>query len=67
MKKDKEKIKGMGKDELLKKLALLQENVRMIKFKMEGSRSKNVKELMVLKKEIARILTQVNSVKGRQA
>lgn len=60
MKKNKENFKGMKKDELTKKLAILQENARVIKFKAEGSKSKNVKELATLRKDIARILTEMN-------
>ena len=60
-KKEKENLKGMKKEELAKKLAALQEEVRMIKFKAEGSRSKNIKEMAALKKQVARVLTQMNS------
>lgn len=59
----KENIKDLKPGELEKKMALLQEEIRMIKFKSEGSRSKNVKELSNLKKQVARILTQLKSVK----
>ena len=58
-----ENFKGMKKDELKKQLDLLKEEVRVIKFKAEGSRSKNVKELAGLKKKIARILTEINQKK----
>ena len=50
----------MKTDELKKNLALLKESVRVIHFKAEGARSKNVKELMNLRKQIARILTEIN-------
>ncbi len=60
MKNTKENFKGMKKDELMKKLAILRENERVIRFKAEGSKSKNVKELATLKKQIARILTELN-------
>ncbi|MCX6752621.1 MAG: 50S ribosomal protein L29 [Candidatus Nomurabacteria bacterium] len=60
MKNKKENFKDMKKDELLKKLAILRENARVIKFKAEGSKSKNVKELSALRKDVARILTEVN-------
>lgn len=53
----------MKKDELQKKLAILQENARVIRFKAEGSKSKNVKEPLVLRKQIARILTELNNKK----
>jgi ribosomal protein L29 len=59
----KENLKGMKKDELEKKLAILRENARVIRFKAEGAKSKNVKELSVLRKDIARILTELNSKK----
>jgi len=60
MAKKKENLKGVEKNELLKKLAILRENVRVIRFKTEGSKSKNVKELATLKKGIARVLTVIN-------
>jgi ribosomal protein L29 len=63
MKNKKENLKNMKKDELDRKLAILRENARVIRFKAEGSKSKNVKELSTLRKEIARILTEINSKK----
>lgn len=60
MKKNKENFKEMKKDELQKRLALLREEVRVIKFKAEGSKSKNVKESTTFKKQIARALTELN-------
>ncbi len=62
-KNKKENFKGMKKDELVKKLAGLREDARVIRFKAEGSKSKNVKEVATLKKQIARILTEINSKK----
>jgi ribosomal protein L29 len=53
-------FKEMKSEELKKELALLRENLRTIHFKVEGSRSKNVKEAANLKKQIARILTELN-------
>ncbi len=64
MKKDKVNLKSMKKEELIKKLALLREEIRVISFKAEGSKSKNVKESSTLKKQIARILTEINSKRG---
>jgi ribosomal protein L29 len=55
-----ENFKGMKENELQKKLTLLQEEVRVIRFKAEGSKSKNVKELSSLKKQIAQVLTELN-------
>mgnify|MGYP000997780864 CR=1 FL=1 len=59
----KENLKDLSKDELKKRLAGLQKDIRVIRFKAEGSKSKNVKELGTLKKNIARILTAINSKK----
>ncbi len=54
------KIAGMKHDELVKKLAELRENIRTLSFKAEGSKSKNVKEMSALKKNVARVLTEMN-------
>jgi ribosomal protein L29 len=59
-KKEKNNFKGMKKDELNKELGTLRESLRLMRFKAEGSKSKNVKEAQTLKKQIARILTEVN-------
>ncbi len=61
MKNKRENLKNMGTGELKKHLAQLEENVRVIKFKAQGARSKNVKELVNLKKQVARVLTEINS------
>jgi ribosomal protein L29 len=58
-----ENLKGLKMDELVKKLALLKEEVRVIRFKAEGSKSKNVKEQATLKRQIAQILTEINTKK----
>lgn len=55
-----ENLKGMKGEELKKELSLLQENLRVLYFKAEGSKSKNVKESTNLKKQIARVLTEIN-------
>ena len=60
MPKKKENLKDIKKNELEKKLAILRENARVIRFKAEGAKSKNVKELSTLRKDIARILTEIN-------
>jgi ribosomal protein L29 len=62
-KSKKENLKGAPVAELKKKLASLQEEARVIRFKAEGSKSKNVKELATLRKKIARVLTELNSKK----
>ena len=63
MAKTKENLKEMKEDELKKKLAMLQEKTRVIRFKAEGSKSKNVKEFANLKKQIAQVLTEMNKKK----
>ncbi len=62
-KNTKKDFKEMTEVELKKELAVLREDLRVIHFKAEGSRSKNVKEATVFKKQIARILTELNSKK----
>ncbi len=57
--------KGIKNTELDTQLVTLRENVRVILFKAEGSKSKNVKELATLKKQIARVMTEINSKKGK--
>lgn len=63
--KKKDNLKGMSKEELQKKLNLLEEEVRVIRFKVEGAKSKNVKEVSLIRKNIARILTEMNHAKAR--
>ena len=65
MPKKTENFKGIKETELKKELALLRENLRVRRFKAEGSKSKNVKENQALRKQIARILTELNHAKGR--
>jgi ribosomal protein L29 len=57
----KENLKDMKGDELKKKLLELEEQIRILRFKAEGSKSKNVKQVGSLKKQIARVLTQINT------
>lgn len=45
---------------LTENLATLRESVRAIKFDKSGTKSKNVKDLANKKKQIARILTEMN-------
>ena len=56
----KKNLKGIKIEELRKQLIVLHENIRTLNFKAEGSRSKNVKESGTLKKQIARVLTEIN-------
>ena len=60
IKKTRENLKEMNVNELRKQAASLEENMRVIRFKAEGSKSKNVKEYASLKKDIARVLTFIN-------
>lgn len=62
-KNSKEDLKGMKKEDLKKQLSVLQEEIRVIRFKAEGSKSKNVKEVAALKKQIARVMTEINKKK----
>jgi ribosomal protein L29 len=59
-KKTNENFKEMGVVELEGKLIHLQEELRALKFNREGSKSKNVKEAGALKKQIAKVLTEIN-------
>ena len=60
MTKKLENFKGMSKEELNKQLTDLHESIRVIRFKADGAKSKNVKEVSVLKKQLARVLTEMN-------
>ncbi len=60
-KTEKNSFKGMKLADLNKQLATLQENARVIRFKAEGAKPKNVKEIANLKKDIARILTEIKA------
>ena len=53
-------IKELNETDLKKELAVLKESLRVIHFKAEGSKSKNVKEVGTIKKQIARIMTELN-------
>ncbi|MEK7588729.1 MAG: 50S ribosomal protein L29 [Patescibacteria group bacterium] len=58
--KKKEVLNNLKMEDLKEKLVALRENVRAIKFSMQGSKTKNVKEIFSIKKEIARVLTAIN-------
>lgn len=62
MAKKKEQFKGMKKEEIQKEVLSLREQIRTIRFKAEGSKSKNTKETLALRKQIARGLTMMNAV-----
>ena len=61
MAKKKDNLSNSSVEELKKQLGKIEEDLRSIKWKAEGSKSKNVKESAMLKKDIARILTFINS------
>jgi len=63
MAKKTENLKGIKIEELKKNLLDLKENVRVLQFKAQGSKSKNVKESATLRKQIARVLTEINRKK----
>lgn len=56
----KNKLKDMDVAEMKKNVLSLQEEIRSIRFKAEGAKSKNVKETLNLRKQIARMLTEMN-------
>lgn len=58
--KKKESLNNLKVEELKEKLISLRESLRSVKFNMQGSKAKNVKEIFSIKKEIARILTEIN-------
>ncbi|PIZ85917.1 50S ribosomal protein L29 [Candidatus Nomurabacteria bacterium CG_4_9_14_0_2_um_filter_32_10] len=60
MAKKKENLKGMKIDELKLKLSDLEKDIRVLRFKAQGARSKNVKESVTLRKQVARVLTEIN-------
>ncbi len=60
MAKKKEQFKGMKKEEIQKEVLALREKIRLIRFKAEGAKSKNIKEDLALRKQVARGLTIIN-------
>jgi ribosomal protein L29 len=61
-KKKSTKFKGESKEELKKSLASFEDSLMSLRFKSEGSKSKNVKESAAFRKQIARILTELNRI-----
>jgi len=57
----KENLKDTTNEELRKQLLEVEENIRSLRFKAQGSKSKNVKESSTLRKRVARILTEINN------
>ena len=61
MAKKTENLKMLKKEELQKNLIDLKEQIRVIRFRGQGAKAKNVKEVATLKKKVAQILTELNS------
>jgi len=59
MAKKKDNLTDAKPADLEKKLNSLRQEIGTLRFKAEGAKSKNVKEVGKLKKEVARILTQI--------
>ena len=63
MAKKKDNVLNLGEGELVKKLQAFRDDLREIRFKAEGAKPKNVKEANSIRKNIARILTVMNSTR----
>ena len=63
MKKGVKSLREMKKSDLDKKLVELREDLRSIRFKAEGAKSKNVKESLFIRRQVARILTILKEAK----
>ena len=61
MAKKKENLRDLAPDALNKQLVLLEENLRSLRFNTQNGKVKNVKEQASLKKQVARILTILNT------
>lgn len=61
MAKKKDNLKDASKAELQKQLTSFEESLRVLRFNTQGSKSKNVKEQATLRKNIARVLTLLNT------
>lgn len=56
-------IKTQKTEELFKALAEKKESLRVLRSNVGTNKSKNVKEQMSIKKDIARLLTEINNRK----
>lgn len=61
--KNKNEYKGKDMVELKTKLREKRTALRNFEFAISGSKSRNVREGRVMKKDIAKILTEINSIK----
>ncbi len=55
--------KTKDKTEISKEIASAQEKLRLFRFGASGAKSKNVKEGMIIRRNIARMMTELNSKK----
>lgn len=55
--------KGKPKNDLIKTLGEKREDLRKIRFGTTGSKTRNVKESANIRKEIARIMTELTSMR----
>jgi len=65
MKKKPEDITAKSDKDLMKNLTEKREGLRGMRFNIAGSKLKNVREQRNQKKDIARILTELNKRKGQ--
>lgn len=61
MTKKSKKLKELSEADLSKKIAELREKIRTDKFQTEGGKTKNVKAVKEVKRDIARMLTILNT------
>ena len=55
--------KGKPKQDLIKTLGEKREDLRKIRFGTSGSKTRNVKETASIRKEVARIMTELTAVR----
>ncbi len=55
--------KGKPKQDLIKALGEKREDLRKIRFGTTGSKTRNVKETRTIRKEVARIMTELTSIR----
>jgi len=63
MTKKSKNLDNMTEQDLQKTVIDLQDEIRGMKFKIEGAKSKDVKKIRETKREIARALTKLNGLK----
>jgi len=65
-KKEIENLNTLNLIDLKNLLNKLREELRLLNFKNESAKNKNVKSIYFLKKQIARILTFINKIKNEK-